>query len=39
MTELSIAQIVGAIMGAVTAVAVAGIVRMLSGDKDTDADY
>lgn len=36
MTELSVAQVVGAIMGALIAVTVAGIIRMLNGSNDAD---
>ena len=36
MSEFGIAQLVGAVLGAVTAVVVAGIVRLLNGDKDID---
>jgi hypothetical protein len=36
MSEFGIAQLVGAIMGAVTAVTIAGIIRLLNSDKDID---
>lgn len=36
MSEFGIAQLVGAILGAATAVVIAGIIRLVSGGKDTD---
>ena len=36
MSEASIAQIVGAVMGAVTAIAIAGIIKLLNRNKDID---
>ncbi len=36
MSEFGIPQLIGAIMGAVIAVTISGIIRMLSTDQDTD---
>lgn len=36
MNEFTIAQLVGAIIGAVTAVTIAGILRLLADNKDAD---
>lgn len=36
MSEFTIPQLVGAIMGAIIAVAIAGIIRMLNSGKDAD---
>jgi uncharacterized membrane protein YeaQ/YmgE (transglycosylase-associated protein family) len=36
MTDLTIPQLVGAIIGAVIAVTIAGIIRLLNGSKDAD---
>ncbi len=36
MNELGLAQLVGAVMGAVIAVFIAGIIRLLNNNKDTD---
>ncbi len=36
MNEMTMAQLVGAVIGAVTAVTIAGIIRLLSSNKDID---
>jgi hypothetical protein len=36
MSEIGIPQLVGAVMGAIIAVTIAGIIRLLSGDQDAD---
>ena len=36
MSEFGIAQLVGAVMGAVIAVVIAGIIRLLNSGKDID---
>ena len=36
MSEFTIAQLVGAIMGSVIAITIAGIAKMLNGDKDSE---